>query len=100
MNSLIAKDYEILSSKKFRENVSKILSNHINNPKFSIPNSFPILKRYSRLDSYTVNDIIKKELTISRIGEFNDMFDGVVNTYFSRADFENKVKKDWHLIVA
>lgn len=66
----------LLQDKEFRSYVQKRLASYAGNKEYVFPNSFPALYRYRPLSEYAVNDIIQNRLTLTSIGEFNDLFDG------------------------
>lgn len=50
-------------------------------PTYSFPVNFPLLYRYTRVSSYSVDDIVNGRITATSIGEFNDLFDGAIHRY-------------------
>lgn len=62
---------------------------------YIIPTSFPILYRYRPLSNYAIDDIIKNTLSLSAIGEFNDIFDGAMHLYGLKSEQEAAAEAQW-----
>ncbi len=86
---------DIIQMPEFREYTLKRLINVSKNHHYSFPNSFLILFRYRALSTYAIDDILKEQITITSIGEFNDLFDGAIHRYGSDAEQEAAAEKKW-----
>lgn len=83
---------EIVQNFKFRDYVIERLSAHTKNPTYTFTKELPLLYRYRKLDSYTVDNIVKKQLTSSSIAQFNDMFDSTIN---GNANVQDMAEQKW-----
>ena len=62
---------------------------------YRIPAVLPKLYRYRPLNKYTIDDIIKDKITITSIGEFNDVFDGAMHQYGTKEEIEKAAEQKW-----
>ncbi|MBQ6212436.1 MAG: hypothetical protein IJJ57_06035, partial [Ruminococcus sp.] len=89
-------DYiDVLADEQFRKYVEKRIGNNIFDPSYCFPITFPILNRYTKFHEYSVKDIISTKVTITNIGEFNDIFDGAMHEFNSLDEIKEKSEKEW-----
>lgn len=89
-------DYiDVLADEQFRKYVEKRIGNNIFDPSYCFPITFPILNRYTKFREYSVKDIISTKVTITNIGEFNDIFDGAMHEFNSLDEIKEKSEKEW-----
>ena len=62
---------------------------------YEIPLLIPELYRYRPLSEYAIEDIMNKQITISSIGEFNDIFDGAIQLPLLKEKIEEEAKQKW-----
>ena len=86
--------FDLIQKEEFRDFVSKRIDNSYLEP-FKFPKTLPKLYKYRPLSSYAVNDIINGRITLSSIGEFNDIFDGAMHQYGSKQEIENTAEARW-----
>lgn len=96
---------DLVQDAGFRAYVEKQLAERTKNYQYSFPNIFPPLYRYRSLSSHAVDDIIHGNLTITRIGEFNDLFDGALHRYGTEEERQCAAEDEWnelerHLLAA
>lgn len=87
---------DLVQDTGFRAFVERQLAERTGNFQYSFPNIFPPLYRYRSLSSYAVDDIIQGKLTITRIGEFNDLFDGALHSYGTEEERRNTAEDKWN----
>ena len=68
----------IVNDKAFRSFVYHRIAKEIGKPQYCFPSTFPLLYRYRSLSEYAVSDIINDRITLSAIGDFNDLYDGTI----------------------
>ena len=85
---------DLIKKEDFREFVSKRIAG-VAGKSYSFPVSFPKLYRYRSLSSYAIDDIINNKITLSSIGEFNDIFDGAIHQYGSKQEIEEAAEEKW-----
>lgn len=68
---------DIIADKGFRNFVESRLKEVT--PSYCLPTRFPLLFRYRPLSKFAVDDILNRKLTLTTIGEFNDLFDGSIH---------------------
>lgn len=87
---------DLVQNTEFRAFVERLLAERTRNNQYSFPNFFPPLYRYRALSSYAVDDIIHGKLTITRIGEFNDLFDGALHRYGTEEECQRTAEDKWN----
>lgn len=87
MINLIQKD-------DFRNFVSKRIADSTQKT-YSFPSVFPPLYRYRSLSTYAIDDILNSKITLTSIGEFNDIFDGAIHQYGSTEEIEKAAEAKW-----
>lgn len=87
---------DLVQDTEFRGFVERQLAERTGNYQYSFPNVFPPLYRYRSLSSHAVDDIINGKLTTTRIGEFNDLFDGAVHRYGTEEERQHAAEDDWN----
>ena len=96
--------FDLIQDNGFRDYVSDRIARSTHQP-YSFPLILPKLYRYRSLSSYAIDDIIKGRITMTSIGDFNDVFDGALHQYGSDEEIENAANAQWeelesHLIAA
>lgn len=86
---------DLVQEDSFRNYVSGRIASEAGSTDYSFPNEFPLLYRYRGLTDYSVEDIINGNITLTSIGNFNDLFDGAVHRYGTDVERENAAEKDW-----
>lgn len=71
--------FELIQDDSFRDFCCKRLLFGAKDPEYSFPNIFPRLYKYTRLADHVVDNIINNRISATRIGEFNDLFDGTLH---------------------
>lgn len=72
------KEYiDIIKEDEFLAECSEFLGTALHN-EYSVTDTLPLLYKYKRLSSYSVDDICSSRFTATAIGEFNDIFDGAI----------------------
>lgn len=61
---------------------------------YTFPVSFPLLSRYTKLSEYAIDDIINGQVTITNIGEFNDIFDGAIHAFHSKEEMDSLAEQE------
>lgn len=91
--------FDLLQNDDFRGFVKNRIAANTEEP-YSFPKVFPLLYRYRSLSSYSIDDIMKKQITLTSIGEFNDIFDGAFHQYGTKEKIEEAAEKKWSEIEA
>ena len=78
---------DLIQKDDFRNFVSKWIENSIYQP-YCFPTTLPKLYRYRSLSSYAIDDVINDKITLTSIGEFNDIFDGAIHQYGNMEEIE------------
>lgn len=86
---------DLIQKSEFRDFVANRIASSIGET-YNFPIVFPKLYRYRSLSKYSIDDIIKCQLTLSSIGEFNDIFDGAIHQYGSKEEIEKKAEAHWN----
>lgn len=79
---------DLVQDDEFRSFVESRIAQQTQNCSYHFPHGFPILYKYQSLSEYAVNNVVNKVLSTTRIGEFNDLFDGALHQYGT--DIERK----------
>lgn len=85
---------DLLKNDDFRNYVSKRIAG-VSKEQYTFSDSFPKLYRYRSLSTYSIDDIINGKITLSSIGEFNDIFDGALHQYGSDQEIEEAAEAKW-----
>ena len=86
--------FDLVQTSDFRDFVSKRIADKID-ASYSFPDVFPMLYKYSSLNSYIVEDILNEKTTMSFIGEFNDLFDGAIHQYGTKEERQRIAENEW-----
>ena len=86
--------FDLVQKDDFRTFVSNRIKNVTQQP-YSFPEVFPLLYRYRPLSSYAIDDIINNKITLTSIGEFNDVFDGAFHQYGTMEEIESAAETRW-----
>ena len=84
----IMSEHDIIKESNFRRYVVQKIVRETNIQNYTFPTSFPLLSRYTKLSKYAIDDIINGQVTITNIGEFNDIFDGAVHPFHSKEEMD------------
>ena len=87
--------FDLVQDEEFRDFVEKRLSSGTNNTTYSFEKEKPKLYKYQPLSYYAVENIINGKLTATRIGEFNDLFDGAIHCYGSKEEIDEAAEAKW-----
>lgn len=74
---------DIVKEDDFRKCVENRIRNNAPNLLYRFPSSFPLLSRYTKISDYSIKDVMSDKVTVTNIGEFNDIFDGAMYEYGS-----------------
>lgn len=85
---------ELMQDSGFRSFVERQLAERTGVEQYLFPKVFPPLYRYRSLSSYAIDDIIHGSITATRIGEFNDLFDGALHSY-GEEELQNAAEAEW-----
>lgn len=91
--------FDLIKKDDFRDYVSKRISAASPEP-YEFPKSFPKLYKYRSMSSYTIDDIVNCKMSLSAIGEFNDVFDGAMHQYGSKQEREKAAEAEWEKLEA
>lgn len=83
----------IVNDNSFRSLVYQRIAHEIDNKQYCFPNVFPMLYRYRSLTEYAVCDIINERITLSAIGDFNDLYDGTIPLHGTTEQRKSEVQK-------
>lgn len=86
--------FDLIKNKDFRHFVENRIKSSAGND-YAFPREFPKLYKYRPLSQYCVNDLVNGKLTLSSIGEFNDVFDGAMHQYGSKEEIEKAANEQW-----
>ena len=89
--------FDLIEDDGFRSFVSKRIAEG-SQESYSFPPVLPLLYRYRSFSSFAVDDIVKNKITLSSIGEFNDIFDGAIHKCGSLKEIENAAEAKWKKI--
>lgn len=83
--------YDIIRDSGFRSFVENRLAQSSGNIDYTFATEFPTLYRYRSISSYAVDDIVNEKITMTAIGEFNDIYDGVIHYIYEPSAIERKM---------
>ncbi len=86
--------FDLIQNDDFRSFVSKLIADNIQHI-YSFPSVLPPLYRYRSLSTYAIDDILNSKITLTSIGEFNDIFDGAIHQYGNREEIEKAAEAQW-----
>lgn len=82
---------DIVGESWFRDEVERRLKEHDVEKKYCFKEIIPPLYRYRRFDEYIVADILSKSASLSFIGNFNDLYDGVAHLYYDKEKIDEHI---------
>lgn len=90
--------FDLVQDEEFRNFVKRRISSDTGNREYSFPTVIPKLYKYQALSNYAVDDILNGRLTATRIGEFNDLFDGAMHRYGTEEERKTAAEKMWSVL--
>lgn len=90
--------FDLCKDSKFLLYASKRLANISEINSYWFPGEFPTLFRYRSLSSYAINDIINRQINVTSIGDFNDLFDGAIQMYGTETEQLSEAESNWEEI--
>lgn len=85
---------DLIQKDDFRNFVSKRIADSTQKT-YSIPSVLPLLYKYRSLSTYAIDDVLNSKITLTSIGEFNDIFDGAIHQYGTLEEREKAVEEKW-----
>lgn len=89
--------FDLIKDDDFRSFVSKRIAEG-SKKSYNFPPVFPLLYKYRSFSSFAVDDIVNNKISLSSIGEFNDIFDGAIHQCGSFKEIENEAETEWEKI--
>ena len=86
--------FDLIQDDEFRHFVSKQIEAR-SHERYLLPSVLPMLYRYRSFSSYAVDDIVNDKITLTSIGEFNDIFDGAIHQYGTKEEIERAAEARW-----
>lgn len=86
---------DLIKDIEFRKFSSNRLSVGTGNFDYFFPDILPPLYKYTRIEDYVIDNIINNQISATRIGEFNDLFDGAFHQYGTLKEREDFAQKEW-----
>lgn len=86
---------DLIQNNDFRTFVEKRLITGTKNPTYSFPKVFPVLYKFRPMSKYAVDDILAGQMTVTSIGEFNDLFDGAIHYYGTKEERTHAAEEKW-----
>jgi len=86
--------FDLIQKADFRSFVSKRIADNTQKT-YSFPSVLPPLYRYRSLSTYAIDDILNSKITLTSIGEFNDIFDGAIHQYGTMEEIEKAAETKW-----
>ena len=87
--------FDVVQDINFRTFVCNQLAEGTENRDYLFPDTLPKLYKYRSLSDYAINDVINNRIPATRIGEFNDLFDGAMHRYGTKEERERAAEKEW-----
>ena len=81
-----------------KENFRCFVSNRIaasTQESYAFPDVLPLLYRYRSLSSHAIDDIVNNKITLTAIGEFNDIYDGAIHQYGTMEEINAAAEAWW-----
>ena len=85
---------DLIQNDGFRSFVSKRIEDGTQKP-YMFPPVLPLLYKYRSLSMHAIDDIVNNKITLTSIGEFNDIFDGAIHQYGSLEEIEAAAEAWW-----
>lgn len=86
--------FDLIQKDDFRNFVEARIATHTDEA-YNFPSSLPKLYKYRSLSSHAIDDIINGKITLTAIGEFNDIFDGAMHQYGTAEERERAAEEKW-----
>lgn len=77
--SIMTTYYDLIKDKSFQENVKSTICLRTGLGDYNTYDIIPSLYRYRPFSKYAIEDIENQTITLSSIGEFNDIYDGTIH---------------------
>lgn len=87
--------FDLIQKEDFRDYVSKRIASG-SHEAYSFPKTLPLLYKYRSLSAYAVDDIVNNKLSLTAIGDFNDIYDGAIHQYGTMEDIEKAAEAKWN----
>lgn len=87
--------FDIIQDEEFRDFARSRIAIGANNPSYFFSSGIPKLYKYQTLSHYAIDNVISGFLSASRIGEFNDLFDGAMHCYGSEEERRKAAEIKW-----
>lgn len=81
---------DLIDTDEFRKNAVARMKTV--DKKYNFPTKFPTLYRYRSFGGYVVDDVINQNITLSSIGNFNDVYDGVITSKYNERFIKKYIK--------
>lgn len=85
---------DLIQIDEFRGFVSRQIEAR-SHQRYLLPSVLPPLYRYRSFSTYAVDDILNSKITLTSIGEFNDIFDGAIHQYGTKEEIEKAAEAKW-----
>lgn len=86
--------FELIQEDGFRSFVSRRIADGTQTA-YSFSPVLPPLYKYRSLSTFAVDDILNNKITLTSIGEFNDIFDGAIHQYGTMEEIERAAEANW-----
>lgn len=86
---------DLVQDAEFRLFVEQKIARETTNYNYHFQNKFPILYKYQSLSVHAVDNIVNEVLSTTRIGEFNDLFDGALHQYGTDLERQKAAEGKW-----
>ena len=86
---------DLIQDNDFRNDIVKRIQNHLNEPSYHFPECFPLLYKYRTFNQHSINDLLNDKVTVTSIGNFNDLFDSTFHSYGQKKDIDQKAEQEW-----
>lgn len=86
--------FDLIQNDEFRGFVSRQIEARAHK-RYLLPSVLPPLYRYRSFSTYAVDDILNNKISLTSIGEFNDIFDGAIHQYGTKEEIEKAAETKW-----
>ena len=86
--------FDLIQKDDFRDYVSQRMASS-SHEAYAFPRKVPLLYKYRSLSAYAIDDIVNNKITLTAIGEFNDIFDGAIHQYGTMEEIEKAAEAKW-----
>lgn len=80
---------ELIQNEEYRIFVANRIKDHLKNSEYCFPNKIPSLFKYRAFSQHTVDDLLNKRLTLTSVGNFNDLFDSTIHSNGTAKDIKD-----------